>query len=692
MDLTPAGKGFLCLVVLAALCSCAGRKCPLALYDVLNSEKKEAKLKNWTIGKKLLVSFVGLALITVVVGVIGFRSLQDAANGFKSYREMARDANLAGQLQASILMVATHVKDFILTGDEASLDGYEKYNIKKDRYLETARQMIQDPERAAEINRIDKAFQGYVEGFQEVQSLQDERDQAVKNELNVLGPKMEEALTAIMRSAYSDNDAAAAYQAGLAMRNLLLARLYAVKFLDTNDQGAVNRTYQEFNKMKAELDELDQAIVNTQRRQLLNEVSEDTKAYEDTFTSIVQVIEKRNQLIADTLGPQEAAIASGIDEVKMDIKKDQDALGPKLQAANKQAKMMMGVTAVAALIISGLLAVFITLGITRQLQNIITGLKTGAEEVASASSQVSTSSQQLAEGSNQQASSIEETSSSLEEISSQIQQTAANADEADTAVKETAKTVETGVKSMQRMSSAITEIKDSANETSKIIKTIDDIAFQTNLLALNAAVEAARAGEAGKGFAVVAEEVRNLAQRSAEAAQNTSNLIEKSQESASNGVEVAEEVSEQLTTIQNSSMKVTTLISEIAAAAREQAQGIDQLNQAASEMDKVVQQNAADSEESASAAQELTSQAEELENMVATLTSMVGAASRNRRRITGSRGLSKETDKSSRPKSGIRMREHKQPADRRNGSSLNRAPVASSDQVIPLDDNELREF
>ncbi|MBI5070081.1 MAG: methyl-accepting chemotaxis protein [Deltaproteobacteria bacterium] len=238
------------------------------------------------------------------------------------------------------------------------------------------------------------------------------------------------------------------------------------------------------------------------------------------------------------------------------------------------------------------------------------------EQVSSAAGQIASTSQAVASGASEQASSLEETHSSLESMSAQTRHAADNAQQANNLASETKRSAEDGAAAMEQMTGAMGKIRHSAEGTSAIIKDISEIAFQTNLLALNAAVEAARAGEAGRGFAVVAEEVRSLALRAKDAAVKTEELIKESVKQAGEGEAVAKLSNEKLVEIVGSAQKVSEIVAEMAASAKEQAQGIEQVNKAVGEMDKVTQQNAASSEESSSAAEELSSQSEELAAMV----------------------------------------------------------------------------
>lgn len=262
--------------------------------------------------------------------------------------------------------------------------------------------------------------------------------------------------------------------------------------------------------------------------------------------------------------------------------------------------------------------------VTKPLNSSITSLNDASDQIVAAAEQVSGASQGLAEGASRQAACLEETSASLEEVSSMVRNNAAAADRAKMIANEARGFAETGTTDMAEMKAAMDDIKVASTDISKIIKSIDEIAFQTNLLALNAAVEAARAGEAGMGFAVVADEVRTLAQRSAQSAKDTAEKIEAAMVKSERGVQISLKVAANFDQIATRTRAVDQYVAEIADASREQSAALGQVNTAVTQMDKVMQGNAASAEEGAAAAEELSAQANCMRGTVGELLRMVG--------------------------------------------------------------------
>jgi methyl-accepting chemotaxis protein len=271
-----------------------------------------------------------------------------------------------------------------------------------------------------------------------------------------------------------------------------------------------------------------------------------------------------------------------------------------------------------------ILAWLITRGITKPLRKVIVGLRSGYTNVSKASQEITTSNLSVAESSARQAASLEETAASMEQMSAVIQSNAENASQADGLMRKTKDIVGTADQSLTSLKSAMDQIVQASDETAKIVKTIDEIAFQTNLLALNAAVEAARAGEAGAGFAVVADEVRSLAMRAAEAAKTTTDLIENNLQNINSGAKLLQNTEDSFGQLRQSAEKTSSLINEIAVSSREQAEGIEQVNQALNEMDQDTQRTAAMAQESSGAAEELTAEERLMEQYVEDLVKLVG--------------------------------------------------------------------
>ncbi|MDR3154037.1 MAG: methyl-accepting chemotaxis protein [Deltaproteobacteria bacterium] len=278
-----------------------------------------------------------------------------------------------------------------------------------------------------------------------------------------------------------------------------------------------------------------------------------------------------------------------------------------------------------AIVIAVLLSMLLVRTIVGPLNKIIAMLSDNSRDVELTADNMSAASHRVAEGTTQNAASLEQTSAALEELSSMTQANSDNAREAMKLTEAATGTVTVSGSSMEKVIEAMTTIASSGNEIGKIIKTIDEIAFQTNLLALNAAVEAARAGEAGAGFAVVADEVRNLAIRSAEAAKSTSSLIAKTIENINIGSELVKGTSQNFTLLSQEVEKVSGIISQVATASEQQHQGIGQISDAVTQMDKVTQANASISEETDSLAATLSESAHELEEHMELLVDLVRA-------------------------------------------------------------------
>ncbi len=333
-------------------------------------------LKNLKISHKIYGGFavvVGLLLVNAIVSSI---YLSSSNSGFGSYRGYALETNQSGRVQANVLLTRVYAKDYITNPKEETV---AKVRERASASLELAEELLsltQSPENKALAEKIVDELKEYQAAFEVVTKHQADRNQYVNGTLNVVGPQMEKKLTEVMLSAYKDDDAEAAYNAGIVMRNLLLARLYVYRFLTDNEESSHQRASQELVAMDESLAVLLDKLQNPNRRALTNDVTKLLNEYESAFKAVIGSINSRNDLIRNTLDVIGPSIAYEVEDMKLRVKAEQDRIGPLLSSDMNAAVYINITIAVISLAFGVLAAVVISRAISSPMTKMTNTMNT----------------------------------------------------------------------------------------------------------------------------------------------------------------------------------------------------------------------------------------------------------------------------------------------------------------------------
>ncbi|GAB6043962.1 methyl-accepting chemotaxis protein [Endothiovibrio diazotrophicus] len=610
-------------------------------------------MKNMRLGTQISLGFAAILLLLIVISTAAYIGLSTSVRGFNDYREMARQSNLAGRIQANMMYARFFGKVYLQTESDDAVAKFKERFAKMEEFVGEAKRDITAPERAKHMALIEQEVTKYDKAFDQVVNFMTERNQVVKGRLDPNGATAAEEIDQIMESAYRDGDAETAFYAARLMESMLLTRIYAIKYLNTNRQADADVAHKHIDEeVSRRMADLDQRLDNPTRRAHLAKFKEAVANYASALDDINRIVNERNAVINDEMDRIGPVVADAVEQVKLSIQAEQDKLGPQIKHHNETTTTTVIWLSIGSLLLGVALSWLLVRVIKRplggepsemeriartladgdlrihfddtrqatgvyaamrdmveKLREIVIHVRGATDEVANGSGEIAQGNSDLSQRTEEQASSLEETASSMEQLTSTVKQNADNARQANQLASGARNEAERGGEVVSQAVTAMAEINASSKKIADIIGVIDEIAFQTNLLALNAAVEAARAGEQGRGFAVVAQEVRKLAQRSADSAKEISELIKDSVAKVDEGSKLVDASGSALHEILQAVKNVTDVVSEIAAASAEQTTGIEQVNKAIMQMDEVTQQNAALVEEAAAASKSLEDQA-----------------------------------------------------------------------------------
>jgi methyl-accepting chemotaxis protein len=295
---------------------------------------------------QILAGFAVVILVAGVIGAQGLWGMRSMERSFESYAELGDDAALVSKLRGDIVETMLTVRTWLRTEDPSARQEVLELETAVEEQIARAQNEIVNADRAAKVDEIDAAMQRFHAGFDRVVELVEARNGFVREEMDRVGPEVRKRLTEISEGAYADGDFASASEAALANQHLLLARLYAAKFLLENEAADAERVSSEFDKLAGRMATLsdvttEAGIQNPGRQALLAEARELLPQYQEAFARAREAIVERNRVIQETIVADGRLVERGAEAIQASVTADEEALESSKAAATDAVQTQM---------------------------------------------------------------------------------------------------------------------------------------------------------------------------------------------------------------------------------------------------------------------------------------------------------------------------------------------------------------
>lgn len=282
-------------------------------------------MKNLKIGSKIAIGTGLLLILLLIISIISNQSLKETLIDFTDYRHIARQNNELGRIQANMLEVRLYAKNYLIKETEDAATEVNTHTAQVKALALEAHNLFEDKDKIDIIDNIADKITDYQKIFIETQELQHLSAKYI-DQLNQAVPEIEKSLTSIMDTAHRDGNNDIIYIANQALHNMLLARLYANKFLLSHKDNDSEQAKQEITAFIDNIEKLNSTTNGLNNNKTLITT---VKNCDQIFNLLQKSIEDRDSLVLNKLDKIGPSIAMLIDDIKLKNINYQDYIGPK---------------------------------------------------------------------------------------------------------------------------------------------------------------------------------------------------------------------------------------------------------------------------------------------------------------------------------------------------------------------------
>lgn len=326
--------------------------------------------KNLRISVKIWGGFSLILLAIALLAMQAIGNVEENKNGFISYRALARDTNLVGRIQANILLMNIAANKFMSKKNQRSLSEYENRERNLLRFLATAQNEINNPDRAALVYSIKQHADKIITNFSTYRQLDKQCTEAL-SAIHTTTDNLDATLSKAIATPNPTNphfvhSLSKCYIAFTQARMNIVNALYAPSAI--LDQEHLNDF---MVKTKKHLSIANDNIITNAERKTYSESHLLFEQYIELAEKIYSTMTSLREL-GSRITEQGELAAADAEKVKLSVMADQDILGPQMQASNESSYTNLLTISAGTLLIAIILSFFTSRSITIPLHKIHT--------------------------------------------------------------------------------------------------------------------------------------------------------------------------------------------------------------------------------------------------------------------------------------------------------------------------------